>query len=71
MIRLWAGRPEFDSRVQTASDAHPTSYPVKPGGSYPRVKRPGREADLHEQRSVDRTENIKQLDSSQSVLHNQ
>jgi len=25
--------------------AHPTSYPMHTGGSYPGVKRPGREAD--------------------------
>jgi hypothetical protein len=31
--------------VQTGSGVHPTSYPMDTGGSYPEVKRQGREAD--------------------------
>jgi hypothetical protein len=31
--------------VQTGSEAHPTSYPMGTGDSFPRVKRPGCEAD--------------------------
>jgi hypothetical protein len=31
--------------VQTGSGVHPTSYPMGTGGSFPGVKRPGREAD--------------------------
>jgi hypothetical protein len=46
---------EFESRygqefsllhvVQTGSGVHPTSYPICTGGSFPGLKRPGREAD--------------------------
>jgi hypothetical protein len=46
---------EFESRygqessllhvVQTGSGVHPTFYPMDTGGSFPGVKRPGREAD--------------------------
>jgi len=32
-------------RVQTGSGMHPAFYPMDTGGSYPGVKRPGREAD--------------------------
>jgi hypothetical protein len=32
-------------RVQNGSGAHPSSYPMGTGGSFPGVKRPGREAD--------------------------
>jgi hypothetical protein len=32
-------------RVQTGSRAHPTSYPMGTGDSFPGVKRPEREAD--------------------------
>jgi hypothetical protein len=49
------GEREFESRqgkkfsllhiVQTASGVHPTSYKMGTGGSFPRVKRQGREAD--------------------------
>jgi hypothetical protein len=31
--------------VQTGSVVHPTSYKMGPGGSFPGVKRQGREAD--------------------------
>jgi hypothetical protein len=31
--------------VQTGSGVHPTSYKMGTGGSFPGVKRPGREAD--------------------------
>jgi hypothetical protein len=31
--------------VQTGSGVHPTSYPMGTGGSFPGVKRPGRESD--------------------------
>jgi hypothetical protein len=52
---LRAGRPGFDSRqghvypllrsVQPDSGAHPASYPVGAGDSFPRIKRPRRESD--------------------------
>jgi hypothetical protein len=52
---LRAGRPGFDSRqgqdlsllhsVQTGPEAHPASYPMGTGGSFPGVKQQGREAD--------------------------
>jgi len=32
-------------RVETNFEAHPASYPVDTGVYFPRVKRPGREAD--------------------------
>jgi hypothetical protein len=31
--------------VQTGSEAHPVSYPMRTGSSFPGVKRQGREAD--------------------------
>jgi hypothetical protein len=31
--------------IHTRSGAHPASYPMGSGGSFPEVKRPGREAD--------------------------
>jgi hypothetical protein len=33
----------FFSSVQTSTGAHPASYPMVPGGSFPKVKRPGRD----------------------------
>jgi hypothetical protein len=30
---------------RTGSPSHPASYPIGTGGSFPRIKRPGREAD--------------------------
>jgi hypothetical protein len=54
---------EFESRwgqeflllrfVQTGSGVHPTSYPMGTGGSFPGVKRPGREADHSPPTNVD------------------
>jgi len=35
----------FRHRVQTVSGAHPASYPMGAGGSFPGVKRPGSEDD--------------------------
>jgi hypothetical protein len=35
----------LDHRVQTGSGAHPASYPMVTKSSFPRVKRPEREAD--------------------------
>jgi hypothetical protein len=35
----------FHHRVQTGSGTHPASYPMGTRGSFPGVKRPGREAD--------------------------
>jgi hypothetical protein len=40
-----AGNISLHHRVQKGSDAHPASYPVGNKGSFPGVKRPGREAD--------------------------
>jgi hypothetical protein len=39
--------------VQTGSEAHPASYPMVTGGSFPGVKRPGREADHSPPASVE------------------
>jgi len=36
---------EIHHRVQTGSGAHPSSYRMGTRGSFPVVKRPGREAD--------------------------
>jgi hypothetical protein len=36
---------EVSYRVQTGSAAHPASYPMGIGGSFPEVKQTGREAD--------------------------
>jgi len=32
-------------RIQTGSGAHPASFPINTGGSYPEIRRPGREDD--------------------------
>jgi hypothetical protein len=58
-VWLQTGRPELDARqrqrifplssilfVHTSSEAHPASYPMGTGGSFPGGKaRPGRDAD--------------------------
>jgi hypothetical protein len=41
----WGQEFSFLHVVQTGSGIHPTSYPMGTGGSFPGVKRPGREAD--------------------------
>jgi hypothetical protein len=53
VTRLWAGRPGLDSRqerncslvhnIQTGSEAHPASYPMDMGRSFPGGKADGRE----------------------------
>jgi hypothetical protein len=57
VTRLWAGRPGFNSRqgLRFFLLANPASYPMDTGigGSFPRVKRPGHEAD-HSPQSVPR-----------------
>jgi hypothetical protein len=47
MVRFPVGTRDFSLlySVQTSSGAHPTSYPMGIGGSFPEVKRLGREAD--------------------------
>jgi len=40
-----AGNFSLHHHVQNGSGAHPTCYPVDTGGSFPGIKRPGREAD--------------------------
>jgi hypothetical protein len=40
-----AGNFYLHHRVENGSGAHPASYPMGTGGSFPGVKRPGREAD--------------------------
>jgi hypothetical protein len=40
-----AGNFSCNHRVQNGSGAHPTSYPMDIRGSFPGVKRPGREVD--------------------------
>jgi hypothetical protein len=40
-----AGNFSLHHRVQNGSGAHPASYPMGTGGSFPGVKRPGRRAD--------------------------
>jgi preprotein translocase subunit SecG len=42
--------------IQTGSGAHPASYPMGTRGSFPEVKRPGREAD-HSPHLVPRSKN--------------
>jgi hypothetical protein len=46
-VRVPAGAGNFSphNRVQTGCGAHPASCPVGTKGSFPGVKRPGREAD--------------------------
>jgi hypothetical protein len=46
-VRFPAGTGNFSLhyRVQNGSEAHPASYPMGTRGSFPGVKRPGREAD--------------------------
>jgi hypothetical protein len=46
-VRFPAGAGNFflHHRVQNGSGVHPASYPVGTRGSFPGVKRPGREAD--------------------------
>jgi hypothetical protein len=47
-VQFPAGANNFSlrhHRVQTGSGAHPTSYPMGNGGSFPGVMRLGREAD--------------------------
>jgi hypothetical protein len=40
-----AGNFSLSHRVQNGSGTHPVSYPMRTRGSFPGVKRPGREAD--------------------------
>jgi hypothetical protein len=40
-----AGNVSLHYRVQNGSGAHPASYPMGTRGSFPGVKRPGRESD--------------------------
>jgi hypothetical protein len=46
-VRFSAGVGNFSlhHRVQNGSGAHPAYYPMRTKGSFPGVKRPGREAD--------------------------
>jgi hypothetical protein len=46
-VRFPAGAGNFSlhHRIQNGSDAHPASYPMGTGVSFPGVKWPGREAD--------------------------
>jgi hypothetical protein len=46
-VRFPAGTGNFSlhHRVQNGSGVHPASYPMGTRGSFPGVKRPGREAD--------------------------
>jgi hypothetical protein len=48
-----AGNFPLHHRVQTGSGAHPASYPMCTGGSFPGVKWPGREADHSPPSSAD------------------
>jgi hypothetical protein len=48
-----AGNFSFHHRVQNGSGAHPASYPMGTKGSFPGVKRPGREADHSPTSSVE------------------
>jgi hypothetical protein len=48
-----AGNFSLHHRVQTGSGAHQASYPVGNRGSFPGVKRPGREADHSSLSSVE------------------
>jgi hypothetical protein len=46
-LQVLGGAGDFclHHRIQTGSGAHPASYPIGAKGSFPGVKRPGREAD--------------------------
>jgi len=44
LVPAEAGKFSLHHRVQTGSGAHAASYAVGTGGSFPGVKRPGREA---------------------------
>jgi hypothetical protein len=44
-VSTGAGNFSLHYRVQTGSGAHPASYPMDTRGSFPGVKRLGREAD--------------------------
>jgi hypothetical protein len=44
-VRFPGGDFSLHHRVQNGSGAHPASYPMGTRGSFPGVKRPGREAD--------------------------
>jgi hypothetical protein len=48
-----AGKFSLHPRVQNGSGAHPASYPMDTRGSFPGVKRPGREADHSPPSSAD------------------
>jgi hypothetical protein len=45
VTRLWTGWIWFNSHIQSSSGAHPASYTMGTGESFPRVKWPGLEAD--------------------------
>jgi hypothetical protein len=49
----WGQELSFLYVVQTGSGAHPAFYPMGTGGTFPGVKRPGREADHSPQTSGD------------------
>jgi hypothetical protein len=73
---LRAGRLGFDSQhrkilsllhsVQTGSEAHPFSYPVGTGGSFPVVKRKELTTDLH---LVSRSRKVELYLHSRICLH--
>jgi hypothetical protein len=44
-VSVGVGNFSLHRRIQTGSEAHPTSYPMDTRGSFPKVKRPGSEAD--------------------------
>jgi hypothetical protein len=45
LFPAWAGNFSLHHRVQTGSEAHPASYPMGIGGSFPEGRAAGREAD--------------------------
>jgi hypothetical protein len=70
-VRVPVGGQEFSLLhvVQTCSGVHPTSYTMGTGGSFPGVKRPGREADHHLQLVCRGQENVDLYIQSPIRLH--
>jgi hypothetical protein len=64
-----AGNSSLHHRVQTGSGAHPPSYPMGTMGSFPGVKRPGREADHSPPSSAEGKECVELYLHSPILLH--
>jgi hypothetical protein len=71
MVRFPSGAGNFSihHRVQNGSGAHPASYPMGIRGSFPGVKRPGREADHSPPSSAEVKEWVELTSTSQYAIH--